>query len=228
MEYNIEKYGMSINLIDLELPHELIKNDKIKIKISSHPEHNTTIFQVSPEQIKKINQITTINVNVPSTQNAIVIDFRLNRKLTQNISFLFFNKDKSGNDKYIGITYISYKDFTSVKNNNKIDSLSINDKIKVNNIYQTTKDERKSLYKTNKNGSIDNFEISNINFNNHKIIGQMKIQLSLFPNYQYFDATVYSPNSIYQNNICNSVKNFELIKSTKFCFNNKPNMRNFV
>lgn len=194
MESQVGNYCMNIHLIEFDLPHDLVKNDEVLIKISSYPEKQKVNIEVPADKIKYSNQIASINVKIPKDENI--------KERTEKIVFSFKSKDRMGRERNIAMSYIRSDEFPKVQGNNNEDNSEnqiIFNKIQTFDIYQTTKEQKKEFYEAREKGFIGKFEISSNNTIKRKVIGEMKIQLSLY----HIDPEI---NSSFNNGIisCNS------------------------
>ncbi|KAK8881133.1 hypothetical protein M9Y10_003862 [Tritrichomonas musculus] len=164
----IRQYALNIHFLELDLPNNLITDDELIIKISSSTDHQKTIIKIPIEKIKFPHQVPSINVKLQNKQN-------LKKNKKDKIIFSFQSKAKR-----IAMSYIGHDDLPKVCNNDQNPKRNaICNKIQAFNIFQTSEEQKKEFYEARAKGFTDDFEISSKNTIKRKVIGQMKVQLSL-------------------------------------------------
>lgn len=175
-----QSFGLSLSILSFDLPPNLVKNsDDIRVSITTIPEQNKQAFIIPAKKMKNPYLNFKFNVKIPSEY--IPKDFVSIG--TEKILIIFRKKSFFYADPIIAFTVISVNEFPK----------NLAEPIKTQTI-DIFKHVQKESNSKNNNISSD-FGLSENTKNNKKIVGNMKIKMTLtdpiqldhFDNDQFLD-----------------------------------------
>ena len=173
MSNNIQTFCLNIHLLSFNLPHDLYhESDKIRVGITTLPEHNKSKFVISASKIEHSNHVFDVNVEIPEST---VKDLPPNA--TKKI-IVSFRKKTAFSKPMIGTAIIHYSDFPKIGDNKAQQNFDIG-KIKKIDIYEPIDQQKKEIKECEEKGMISAFEETDHHTVKRKVIGSMEIQLVL-------------------------------------------------
>ncbi|KAK8839702.1 hypothetical protein M9Y10_031406 [Tritrichomonas musculus] len=175
---NIKTYSLNIHLISFQLPDDSYHDgNKIRIGITTLPEHKKAKFTISATKIEHSNHVFTVNAEIP-TKDTKDLPPNATKKVIISI-----RRKGSLSKPMIGTAIIHAYDFPKLGKKD-VNENFINGNVKIIDVYEPIDQQMKEIEECEKKGLAFNFEETDHHTVKRKAIGQMQIQLSLSPSFE--------------------------------------------